>query len=182
MLYISFLLIFNKSLCSICPELEVCWSSFHWDVIVLLKWSSFDKLGDSDSLAVNSYNLFRIVFFFFSLIFNWTFDLNSFIIYLRWWVNVIVFETKNVITIMNFYFTIILNFPTQLILKVYTWFAFFSCFSEKHKNKYCAQNWFDQTICHTCLPCLPSERMLPICSDLFVLERDVSWDSWELGE
>ena len=94
----------------------------------------------------------------------------------------IVFETRNVITIMYFYFTIILNFPTQLILKVYTWFAFFSCFSEKHKNKYCAQNWFDQTICHTCLPCLPSERMLPICSDLFVLERDVSWDSWELGE
>ena len=40
------------------------------------------------------------------------------------------------------------------------------------------------TISHTCLTCLPSERTLLFWRDLFVVEREVSWERWasiELG-
>ena len=38
------------------------------------------------------------------------------------------------------------------------------------------------TISHTCVPCLPSERMLLSWWNLFVVGREVSWQRWESSE
>ena len=38
------------------------------------------------------------------------------------------------------------------------------------------------TISHMCLPCLPSGGMLLFWSDLFVVERVVSWEKWDSTE
>ena len=37
-------------------------------------------------------------------------------------------------------------------------------------------------ISHTCLPCLPSGRTLLFWRGLFVVERKVSWETWESSE
>ena len=37
-------------------------------------------------------------------------------------------------------------------------------------------------ISHTCLPCLPSGRTLLFWGGLFVIEREVSWETWESCE
>ena len=38
------------------------------------------------------------------------------------------------------------------------------------------------TVRHTCLPCLPSEKMLLFWSDIFVIWRVVSWERWVSSE
>ena len=38
------------------------------------------------------------------------------------------------------------------------------------------------TISHMCLPCLPSERILPIWRHLFVVGSEVTWKRWDSSE